>query len=272
MKKIHISKRFWIGAGIVIFALSVVLTSGVLARYVQTQEPQDDSVTAKAFYFESNYLTEDNHEYKLNPGTTSVDFKLSNYETEARVSEVDSIYTITVTSTDTSFTIDGEVVTQKTLLANKNEKTDKTVTLGNLKDGYSYSVTVTANGGYTKTLSATFSVVSTKNGFFMNVNSFNDKFVILTVWTENVSGDVTIEVPAGLVPDTTEPLLANIQNCVNGEYQEFTFSDTEHFDEIFMSYKYRFFKTEDYDPNQEFVVTMNGRTAEIKTNLSKGGQ
>ena len=272
MKKIQISKRFWIGAGILILAISVLLTSGVLAKYIQTQEPQDDSVTAKAFYFESNYLTADNHEYKLNSGTTSVDFSLFNYENDARVSQVDITYTINVTSSDTSFTIDGEVITQKTLIATKNAKADKIVTLANLKDGYTYVVTVTANGGYTKTLSATFSVGSTKNGFFMNVNTFNDKFVVLTVWTESVSGDVTIQVPAGLVPDTTEPLLENVNNCVNGEYQSFTFNDTEHFDEIFMSYSYRFFKTEDYDPNQEFVVTMGDRTAEIKTNLPKGGQ
>lgn len=271
MKKIYISRKFWIGAVLILLALSTLLIGGVVARYVQTKTPHNELITSKTFYFESDYLTEDNHKYKINPGTTSIDFKLFNYETDARVSEVDSVYTIKVTSEDTSFTIDGKVTTTKTITANKNVKSDKTVTLANLKDGYTYSVTVTANGGYKKTLSATFSIVDTKDGFFMNVNNSNEKFVILTVWTENLSGDVTIKIPAGLVPDSTDTLLAGIKNCVDGEYIEYTFADSESFDDVFMSRSYRFFITDDYDANQSFIVNM-GEIYATNANISKGGR
>jgi hypothetical protein len=262
MKKFHLPKQILIGLGIIFLGASFVATSGVLAKFANTVKNESSPVTAKTFYFESNYLTEDNHTYKLNSGTASVSFDLYNYENALRFSEVDSTYTIVVTSADDSFTIDGESITQKTISADGGTKIDRTVTLGNLKNGQTYKVTVTADGGYVKTLSATFEVAPSREGFFMDVDNSNEHYVILTVWTENVSGEITVNVPAGLIPDVTDLILADVENYSDGAYESFSFTDSNSFSETFASRSYRFFKTDKYESN-----TFTAQIGDISANL-----
>jgi hypothetical protein len=177
-----------------------------------------------------------------------------------------------VNSTDTTFTINGEQVAEKTVEIKKADdaaevaKTDTEVVLGNLKDGYEYRVTVTANGGYVKTLSATFAVAPAKNGFFANVDKADSDYVILTVWTENVSGEVTVTVPAGLIPDTTDAALAGIDNYENDTYNQFSFTDSTSFASVFSSRSYRFFKANGYDENAPFTVKM-GETDAVESKI-----
>lgn len=266
MKKFHLPKQILIGLGIIFLGASFVATSGVLAKFANTVKNESSPVTAKTFYFESNYLTEDNHTYKLNSGTASVSFDLYNYENALRFSEVDSTYTIVVTSADDSFTIDGESITQKTISADGGTKIDHTVTLGNLKNGQTYKVTVTADGGYVKTLSATFEVAPSREGFFMDVDNSNEHYVILTVWTENVYGEIEIAVPDGLIPDQTDPLLKNINNYTEGEYQGFTVIDRKNFMTTYCSHSYRFFKAPNYNSTQKFTVKM-GETDALERNI-----
>lgn len=266
MKKSPVFKRFLIGIGVSLIAASLAVTGGVLAKYAHSPKKESAPVIAKSFYFESNYLTEDNHTYKLSEGTQEISFALYNYENDLRISGIDSEYTVTVTSEDPSFTINGETLTEKTLVAPKEQKKDTVVTLGDLNNGYSYQVTVIAKGGYEKVLSATFAVSASLNGLFMNTDHNNESYVILTVWTENINGSVTISAPTGLIPDTTDPILASIVNYHDGRYKEFTFEDNNSFSAAFSSRSYRFFKTSEYDSEQKFTVTIENISA-IESNI-----
>lgn len=265
-----------IAAGIVLLSVSVSVTSSVLAKYIHTVQ-NETTVTTKAFYFESDYLTENHYEYKLHSGTEHVSFHLYNYQNELRVSEIDSKYTVSVESEDSSFTltIDGEAKTETTVRAQTQK--DVEVVLGSLKSGNQYTVTVTADGGYQKVLSATFTVDPVQDGFFMNVDETDPNYLLLTVWTENVSGNVSITVPAGLIPDTMDPVLKEALEEIleqspiyqENSYQEFTVQDTQSFADAkgYASHAYRFFKTNDYDHTKSFRVKMGERSA-VEARLS----
>ena len=108
--------------GLLLLVVSVSLTAGVYARYVASATSANKQITAKTFYFTSNYLTENNHEYKLNAGTNSVTIDLYNYDCEnpKLVSEVDCSYSVTVTPTK----VDNEVpVSAHSYTASANTKT-----------------------------------------------------------------------------------------------------------------------------------------------------
>ncbi len=240
-----------------VLLLAVLLAIGVTFAKYADNKSEKIPVSSKAFYFESDYLTEDNHKYTLNPGTTSVTFNLYNYENELRWSDVDCTYTANVETEDESFSLPNSTYT---LTASEEAKSQE-VTLTGLKNGYSYKVTVTATGGgYQKTLSATFTV-GTADGFYMNLSD-KGSYVVLTVWTENITGDVTISVPAGLIPDSTDPVLSSAKNYENSTYKNFNVADQSSFISPYSSHSYRFFKTSNYDNSTSpFTVTMGEKTA-----------
>lgn len=228
--------------GAVLLIVLLTLAGGVVSKYVNSREV-DAYVTAPAFYFESNYLTEDNHEYKLNAGTTSLQIELYNFENELRVSEVDCTYTVSVETKDTNFSPPSQTLEAEAT----GEGRTTSFTLNGLKNGCSYTVTVTADGGYVKTLSATFTVAPDTNGFYMNVDDSDPDFVILTIWTENVSGTVDVTFPDGLIPDTTDPTLRTITSG-SKTFRVGTMG-------TYSSRSYRFFKTSSYAENSTFTVT-----------------
>ncbi len=276
MKKIQIPKRVLIVVCIVLLVATSIATGSVLAKYARTLKNNTSPVTAKAFYFESDYLVETVIEgaqgyYHLNSTTQSVSFNLYNFQREmcadpncencAFTSQVNCNYTVNVTSDDTDFTLSAEQFT-----AFADTKTTQTVTLSGLEPGRSYQVSVTANGGYTKTLYATFSVDTEGSGFFMNVAE-TDAYVLLTVWTERYStGPITVNVPAGLIPDATDPILKDIENykTVDGvnKYTEFDFTDADSFQSASSSRSYRFFKADGYT-TESFTVKMGDASAEV---------
>ncbi len=241
MKKSHITKKALIAAGLLALVGCVAATGGVLAKYVRTEKITDQAVaTAKAFYFESNYLTDKNETtYNLNAGTEVVEIELYNFENQFRVSEVTTTYTVKVESDQSNFTINNEQTATATIVADGAASVTNKIQLGNLQDGGSYKVTVTANGGYEKTLSAIFKVASSPDGFYMFVENTND-YVLLTVWTEKVSGTVTVGFPAGLIPDATDPIFKDVKNYLNGTYAA---GSVTHALGEYSSRSYRFFKT-----------------------------
>lgn len=263
MKRFQTSRRAVIVTAVALMLMSACLLSGVtIAKYVQNIRDDATSVVGKSFYFESDYLTENGREYALNAGTDEASFELRNYENELRVTEMSCTYEVTVTTTDPLVTINGESSTTVVLEAAASVQTQHTVTLGDLNDGYRYAITVTANGGYTKTLSAVFTV-ATQNGFYMNVTDYpRQNYVLLTVWSENVTGDVTVTVPAGLIPDGTAPMLSDCSNYEDGAYVAFSFSDADSFSHPFASRSYRFFKTASYGAEEHFRVEIDGRFAD----------
>lgn len=270
--------------GFLLLAVSISLTAGVYARYVASAKSDNEQITAKTFYFTSNYLTENNHEYKLNAGTDSVTIDLYNYDCEnpKLVSEVDCSYVVSVETNDPEVFINDN----KTTIASVNydyaisasgAKTQD-VKLSGLNNGYSYIVTVTATGGdvvngtiqpggYVKTLSATFTVADTTDGFYMNVDDTTDPhYIVLTVWTENITGTVSVEFPAGLIPDSTNPRLAGVNNYQgNGNYGAGSVTDDVNFKTSYSSYSYRFFKTSGYTTGT-FTV-MLGDKAAVASNI-----
>ena len=95
----------------------------------------------------------------------------------------------------------------------------------------------------------------------MNVSD-QGQYVLLTVWTEGISGTLSVACPAGLIPDATDPQLSGVHNYSSGEYVAFNFSDDQSFAEEFSSHAYRFFKASNF-VSSEFSVTItdvNGRT------------
>lgn len=267
MKKSQISKRVLIVACVLLLAAFSIATGSVIAKYVENIKTESDSVTAKAFYFESDYLLPTGHQYELNSTVDSVSFELRNFENELRISQVKCTYEITIESDDSNFTVkvnegEAEKHTSLELTANADVKTTHKITLEGLQSGKKYKVTVTAKGGYQKTLSATFSVAENKSGFYMNVEE-TETYVLLTVWTEgDRNGKVTINVPAGLIPDTTDPIMANIDDYDGNTY---TIFDNESFQSEFSSRSYRFFKDTNYAAaNFTLTITKDGVTTEAE--------
>lgn len=259
MKKSNIMKKVMMVICAVLVISSLALVGGVTAKYLRRHTAGDNAVSAARFYVESNYLTtlqtEDTPQkhYYLNAGTTSVTVELYNFLDELRVSEVAITYTITIESDDEEFSIDGyqkETSENSVKLTNTinvaKEKTTTQIPL-NLKNGHSYSVRVEANGGYTKTLAATFHVEEAADKSGCTVTK-NDNFVVLTIWTGNTGGTVTFTVPEGLIPDETDPFLAS--SAANGTYAKKL--------EAYSSVSYRFFISVGYTAGSKFAVYLDG--------------
>ena len=121
-----------------------------------------------------------------------------------------------------------------------------------------YKVTAVGKNGFEIELSATFKIME-DGGFYKNTDISNGSYVLLTVWTLNMNGDVKIEFPAGLIPDNTDPRMANVHNYVDGQYVAYVFTDVESFGDTnkkSSSHVYRFFKTAEFAGSTDFTVTL----------------
>ena len=93
-------RKLLLGTSVALLSVALLFIGGVVSKYVN-ERAADASVQSAEFYFESNYLTEDNHEYKLNSGTESIVIELYNFENELRISKVDCEYTVKVNGIET---------------------------------------------------------------------------------------------------------------------------------------------------------------------------
>lgn len=246
MKKIFLklnSKKAFL-----IIALSLILTGaligGIYGYYIHKNQ-EDGYVKASNFYFQSDHLTEQGKTYILNVNTKEITFKLQNFADELRTSENDISYIITST---------GGTLSKTEGMLTKNEKNTDEITLSNLENGKTYTVTASANAGYTKTISATFTVRNVECGFYKNINKV-EPYINLTIWTENIAGVVTIEFPSGVIPDNTCEGMENVKT-IDGKF-------TIEIDS-YSSYEFRFFKDINFDFSKEFIVTLeySGTTVE----------
>lgn len=247
--KINISKITAIFLAVALFCFVITGTVS-LAKYINKKQ-NIEYIESGNFYFASNILKEDSGKsYALSMGTTSISFDLSNTEDNLRFSGVDIDYTITVTG--------GAIISKNSGTLAKNTNSTEIITLSGMTNGGTYTVTAIGNAGYELILKATFTIGTEKNGFFMNVDNSNDAFVLLTLWTENIKGNVDITIPAGLIPDNTDSVMSTITNynSETSKYESITFEDNESFVNNYSSYTYRFFKTEDYT-GEEFIVKIN---------------
>lgn len=213
----------WIAVLVLLF-LSLGV-GGVAAKYVRSRE---NIGVAKAleFYLTSNMLPGD---HSLAPGTQSVSFTVGNYADDLRHAEMDITVTVTVDN--------GAAISPESFTLTKNQKSEQTVTITGLENGKTYNVTVTGNGGYVKTLTGTFTVLSPETGPFYFVE---DKvgYTEVTIWCRNYSGTVYVQSPVTAIPDNTNPDMASWKTADTAN--EVTLGQ-------YTSYRFQFFETKKED-------------------------
>ena len=239
----------------VLLLTSLTIGGTIYAKYVHSTR-SDIVAGSPNFYFESDYLTSATPTYYLKSDTKSVSFLLKNYADVLRFSDDDVAYTLTLTCltnpTDTSATL-----SQSTGSIATGAPREAVITISGLKSGYSYRVEAVGSAGFRKTLSAIFTVQSTDAVLYKHLESV-DEYVILTVWTRDLEGDVSISLPDGLIPDNTWPGMSSIKS---------TQKKIEESYEKYASKTYRFFKKDlgdDFTAN-DFTVKLGEIEAEIKT-------
>ena len=253
--------RWYQRIALIVAAVLLVVTAGVVfARYVHDNEG-GYLVSAKEFYFTSDLLKEETADYVLNSAVDEISFSLGNNEDKLRFSQVDIGYVVTV-ATQNGGALPEILDSRGEPKLWKGAVDQTTVTLKGLEQGETYTVTVTGEGGYEKTLSARFAVSDGDRDLNMHLApSADDSFVLLTVWSNNVTGDLEVSFPAGLIPDNTDPILEGVQNYSLSGYGADSFSDTENFDEAYSSRSYRFFvDSGSFTANQFTVVLRQGMT------------
>lgn len=261
----HIRKRTIIFTVLLVLLLTV---GGVFAKYVYNNDGIN-LLSAKEFYFTSNLLTENTAKYVLNSSTTEVSFTLGNNVDKLRFSKDDIKYSITV-ACKTGSNEPTLVYTDSEQVLNGGSVDSTAITLKNLEMGETYIVTAVGKAGYKQTLKAEFIVSDKEENVYKHLDTSNGAYVLLTVWTQNVRGKLTIGVTEnGLIPDNTNPVLREVYNYQNGEYGMMDITDSSNFTAGYSSYTYRFFVSESlsYSVDDFDVFIENGGT----TYLAKEG-
>lgn len=252
-KHSHIRKRTIIITVLIVLLFTV---GGVFAKYIYNSGGMG-LLSAKEFYFTSNLLTENTAKYVLNSKTTEISFALGNNADKLRFSQDDIKYSITVgCKSGDSYPEENIKYADSEQVLSGGSVDTTSVTLEGLTMGETYIVTATGRAGYKQTLKAEFTVSDKEENVHMHLDTSNDAFVLLTVWTHNMTGPLTVITPAGLIPDNTDPILRKVYNYSGTEYGAVQFTDNTNFTEAYSSYTYRFFISEDksYDINKDFNV------------------
>lgn len=251
MVKANSKKRIAIVCGLIICLIVCAwwIIGDVGAKYVRSRE-EENVAKAKEFYFTSNLLQEEGAAYVLNFETESVTFSLGNNADELRFSEDPITYTVTVN--EGSFDKNDTAIQSVVGVLKTGSVSTDTVTLYGLEKGVTYTVTAVGEAGYKKTLTATFELATDGENVYKHLDLSNDEFVVLTVWTENVKGKLSVvtedekgKAVENLIPDGTDPILGQIINFQDGKYGKIDFTDEVSFvDSGFSSRTYRFFRNE----------------------------
>ena len=236
----------YIAAAIILLSL----VGNVIAKYSYSTHGQS-VVSAQEFYFTSDILDAYGTVYNLVPITENVEIKLMNHADALRFSEQDIEYTVSLKEGET-------VVAAKSGVIPGNAVSSATVTFP-VESGKTYVVTATGNAGYVQTLTATIVVLPKSKNLYKSAENTN-AYVALTVWSQDVSGDLTVDFPEGVIPDNTDDAMKDVLTS-DGE-----FTDSVNFDEAFSSHTYRFFKTTTAEVSAAaFDVECGGITATVKT-------
>ena len=252
-KHSHIRKRTIIITVLVVLLFTV---GGVFAKYIYNSGGMG-LLSSKEFYFTSNLLTENTAKYVLNSKTTEISFTLGNNADKLRFSQDNIKYSITVEcKSGDSYPEENIKYADSEQVLSGGSVDTTSITLKGLTMGETYTVTATGKAGYKQTLKAEFTVSDKEENVHMHLDTSNDAFVLLTVWTHNMTGPLTVITPAGLIPDNTDPILRKVYNYSGTEYGAVQFTDNTNFTEAYSSYTYRFFISEDksYDINKDFNV------------------
>lgn len=272
MKKIRIPRGVILALLTLVLAISTAITYDVIAKYVEERERDDVSVSSKYMFFTSDRLKSPAAHYNLNSDTEEISFNLYNYESDSRISGIDLTFTVTVSSSDPDFKVNGVSVTDGEHVLTFSDvsggsKKEKNVTLTGLDEGCDYTVNATVGGGFAGELGATFSVEEVVEGLYMHAVSPDGTSIVLTVLTKNMKGDVKITIPKGLVPaNPSDEVLNTVLNYVDGHYIEYTFTDSLNFSvNSSSSHSYIFIKSADYvesTPDSGITVKLGETTAQ----------
>lgn len=246
MTEKHMQKRQqkkWMILGGLLLALLIAGGIGMVsAKYSQSGSDQK-MVKAPEFYFTSDLLTADEYpNYVLNSSVQQVTFLLRNRADELRTSEVPIAYNVTV---------NGAELRSGTIAAGASD--DVAVTLSNMEPGETYTVTATGEAGYTQTLKATFTVSNKDENVYKNLMVSQDGYLLLTVWTHNVEGELSVAFPDALIPDNTNTHMQTVYNKDAGGSSSFTAAFGK-----YHSQTYRFFGTGGTYNADDFWVSVSG--------------
>ncbi|MDO5389704.1 MAG: hypothetical protein Q4F24_01265 [Eubacteriales bacterium] len=216
-----------------------MIGGGLTARYISSNKKQAE-MTSSQFHFTSNYLEEDTSpvkSYDITNWGDGFDIQLYNYEKEniAQIAADKINYTVTV-SDGWACTDSGNGTMQKS-----NSRETKTLHIApsdknavNIND--QVTVTVTTTSPYSKELSAEFHVI-TKSTPDYTVADQNDGSVLLTIHTNDYSGDMTVQWKAeDFDPDNTNDLMVNWYESADVEQTQTISVEANH------TYELLFFK------------------------------
>jgi uncharacterized repeat protein (TIGR02543 family) len=160
---------------ILVIAVLLLPSAITLSKYI-TNKVYDYIMESNKFYFSSDKLTEDNHQYEVNNwsgiGNFTIDFNLNNMKNNLLTSATDIDYTLSTTcSQDVVCSLDNNSGTIH--IAEKMDNFVLTVTPKRaFSDNESITVQVEANSTnpYKKKLSATFKIVVGKRGISYEID------------------------------------------------------------------------------------------------------
>ncbi len=204
MNKIFKNKRLMTILIVLLLCLATLGTSvGVTLAKYRIENTSEEVKVPTRFYFESNLLSEDNPSYEI--GINYIRIDLMNYADSLRVSESDITYEVTISSADSSASLGTAEGAMGTLT--KEVQSKATVSFTGLTFGKTYTVTAKATAPYTKTVSATFTILEKENSLAFEVRDEGNS-VYLTLRTNELDSTVNIYWQEGYVPYNANDALA----------------------------------------------------------------
>lgn len=197
------NSRLWLAAAAA-FCIAV-LSAGTLtlSRYVLRQREQQ-LATPQNFYFESDYLKESAEKafYFIDPKTDSFQITLYNAADLHRWAASDISYTVTATGADVEDSGHG-------LLKGAQPSTGLLTITPTLTEG-EFTVTAQASAPYEKLLTATFRLA--RGNQYHVEDTQGNTAAVLTITCIDNGGPISLLLPAGVVPDTTDDRVAPAEN------------------------------------------------------------
>ncbi|MBQ9960951.1 MAG: hypothetical protein IJP00_03500 [Firmicutes bacterium] len=258
-----------LGLVVLLFVLVIGLGTGIFGKYIYDNYGEN-AFAAKNFYFTSDLLKVEGAEYRLSSNASSVTFTVGNNADELRFSDDTINYSVTTTG-GTLSSAEGQLT--------GGVLSKQAITLSGLEKGQTYTVTVTGDTkntsdadeiGYVIILKASFKISDDEKYIYTHVETDNLKstYAVLTVWTGNIKGDVSIGYDGtDLIPDSTDVVLNDVHNYDGSRYGNIQVTDDNNFEDTYSSKSYRFFLDKTNNPDLlksitegAFVVTLNDGT------------
>lgn len=205
-------------AVVLIIAVTVAALASVgtlLARYITTRQGEADMQSGN-FYVSSSHLEASGADYSVTSWNTSgISFDVFNYEkaNPSLVADGDIKYTVAVPSGWMITVVDGNGATVEAVdgiytFSGSDGATRHTVTVKcytAASDGDVIDVTVSTVSPYSKELSASFTLIGDPEPEYRIDNK--GTYVLVTLYSNNYSGAVTVKWTADFSPDNTNSLM-----------------------------------------------------------------